>query len=343
MWRAIRSRRTRLTLVWAPFVVVALAAAAFLVADQLGRREAERILSRLEQEGFPVSVEAHFDLGLSEDENVLAHPGLGLELGATQLARLEQHSFGLPAAERRPRRPRPDPKAPARQPGITARPPKAEPPLGKVTPVGEWFDPPLPGGETEAAERLLEALEPKIELAHRLGEAYRRRGIQWQGADLRSDAEGQRPFVSKVITLRNSVLFHRDAAVLLLAAGRGDEAARLVETNLRIARHLREGRPSTVSYLVSVVVHRVAYDTIWEGCARQAWEDRHLQRFAELFAGDDPDRCARAAAISEAVLLAGQLRGSRGGRMGGMSRSGWRAGSWNGRRPPRGCGGSSGS
>jgi hypothetical protein len=287
LWRFIRGRRGRIALVWLAFGGIALLALGYAGADYWGKWRVRQYLEDVEARGEPVTLEAYFDRGIPEEDNVLRHPAMVAELKEGNLERLSDRSFTFPRAPHPPARNPHSPKGKGPlTPGIVRIPPESSPELAEGTPVEDWFYPRLGIPEKAVALKLLDDLKADLERADNVTEVLERPALEWP--PILRGPDGVAGCVHAAFTLRSIAQFHLDTAVLYLAAEAPDRAEAQLVRSLGIADLLTTEMASTAGVVLAHNVRSHILVVAQEGAMRGAWTEAHLNRLVSLMRFERP-------------------------------------------------------
>ena len=270
----IRSRRTKIALACAPFVVCALVAASYPVTGWLGRWQVKRHLAGLEAAGYAVDPEKYYVPSKSPDDDVLQHPAMIRERDDPKLARVYDR----------------EPKIP----GLARRQPRVNAALAEENDLRLWLDPP-PADERAAAEQLLAELADAIRRMDEIRPALERREAAWPleySTHFLTGETGIPNVVSGQFLLKRLVQFQAELALIQLADEDSSSAAIGVTSMLEICRVFLDSRPNLVSLLLADVTLRATEQLLREGVRRGMWTADQLVDFDKHLGTLDPQASA---------------------------------------------------
>jgi len=267
VWKFVHSRRVWWAVAVLPFALGVLGAGYYGVVNWWGERKLGEYRMWLAANGYAVTLREYYPVVGNPEEDVLHHPALVAELAAAEtLGRVQFEPMRSQLAGLA---------------GWAKHAPKVNHEGGEHHDVRAWFDPPRHASEAEAAQEVLRALVAERERIGGVVMALGRPECAWQeAADIRLHGEES----MKMLGLSG---FAGDLAVVELAAGDAEAAARLLEAQLKLAGHFYR-RPNLLRCLLAQVVLDQAQTALHEGIARHAWDEETLGRLAEAVSLLDP-------------------------------------------------------
>jgi hypothetical protein len=158
--------------------------------------------------------------------------------------------------------------------------------------------------ESEAASRLLAAIEPSSQRLDDLREALKLPYATWPfEGPLGTGAEAIQKIVRSQFRLRPVAEFAADEAYLHLALGNSDRAAANVEAMLDCERLYLSSKPTFAALILSEALVGKTSNLIWEGIARSCWTDPQLVSFDSALARTNHQAALISAFRGEAALL----------------------------------------
>lgn len=140
-----------------------------------------------------------------------------------------------------------------------------------------------------AAQAILQALEPQRALLDEIAVGLQRPGCRFPIRYERTLTAVQ----PSSLSFRRLAQVYGLRATARIEAGLADAAAQDVASILRLGAHFRRD-PVLVKTMIGVAISNLAAQFVWQGLARQLWQERHLQSFERELAVTDLFRDYRA-------------------------------------------------
>jgi hypothetical protein len=292
LWNVLASRKTKIVLASAPFVICLLVLLVYFGESWWGRSQAERHLSDMESAGYAVDPEKYWVPAADPHVDLFKDAIFKQELDDPLLVPLAYGQIKMT--------------------NLAKRLPRAEPSLARMTDLARWFDPPMLD-DRAAAEFLLkerhdvvtrlEALRPVLS---RCKEAVWpveivRNGFTGEGIGLPSVA-------GPMMKLRQLSETAGELAIAQIIIGERDQAAASVQAMVDIARLEMDPKPSATSVVLADVMLKRIKAVIWEGGVRGGWSDDQLKGFDQSLAALRPQQAAVKAYLGEIAHLRSQTR-----------------------------------
>ncbi|MCW1921931.1 hypothetical protein OKA05_05165 [Luteolibacter arcticus] len=291
MWKVIRSRKTKIALASAPFVICLLVLLVYFGASWWGKSRAERLLRDMESAGYAVDPEKYWVPAKDPHADLFKDATFQQELEDPLLIPL---AYGETKMANRAKRL-----------------PRAEPNLARLTDLTRWLDPPMPDERAAAGFLLKERHDAVMRLEALQPVLSRSKEAVWPVTRVRNGFTGGPELANVTGSMMKLRYLSETAAELAIAhfvVGEGNKAAAAVLAMLDVARLEMDPKPALTSIILADVMLRRIQAVIWEGGMRGGWNEDQLKPFDQALATLRPQQAAVKAYLGEIAHLRSQTR-----------------------------------